>query len=481
MDLDEIIRNFFQGRSEEEKRDFLGFMFGKIWGQYDQQVMDRQLMIENEVNAMALPIPNANEGKPYEFVVALPPDKASMVISKVEGLTTDTLGLETILADDGRSFTITGTPSLAAFRDEKGKIGETSFNLTISYKYAGVVFPPAHPVLTKTASITINPDPRKLWVDLPVKWDEMPPPRYETPDQDKAYVPAPAPADGTQSKEIVAASKRGRSHAQEGTPRDDNFRVRHLETGWYILAVADGAGSAKFSREGSRIACDTVTELCTKSLLEDNEDLEAAISMYDKFKDQREGKARKQVGDALYHIAVTAAYQARKNIEAEASKRGKATKDYATTLLLAICKKFDYGWFIASFWVGDGAICLYGREAHTARILGTPDEGEFGGQTRFLTMPEIFSDAEALYKRLRVGIVPDFTALFLMSDGVSDPKFETNDNLNNPDRWDDLWKDLEENGVDLSHGNEASKEQLLSWLDFWSPGNHDDRTIAILH
>ena len=23
--------------------------------------------------------------------------------------------------------------------------------------------------------------------------------------------------------------------------------------------------------------------------------------------------------------------------------------------------------------------------------------------------------------------------------------------------------------------------QLLDWLDFWSPGNHDDRTIAILY
>ena len=156
-------------------------------------------------------------------------------------------------------------------------------------------------------------------------------------------------------------------------------------------------------------------------------------------------------------------------------------KSYATTLLLAICKQFSYGWFIASFWVGDGAICLYDQISHTAKMLGTPDEGEYAGQTRFLTMPEIFKDGTALYQRLRFQIIPDFTALFLMTDGVSDPKFETDANLNNPAKWDALWNDLSENGVELSDDNEAAKEQLLQWLDFWSPGNHDDRTIAILY
>ena len=114
-------------------------------------------------------------------------------------------------------------------------------------------------------------------------------------------------------------------------------------------------------------------------------------------------------------------------------------------------------------------------------VLGVPDEGEYAGQTRFLTMPEIFKDATSLYQRLRFRIVDDFTALFLMSDGVSDPKFETDANLNNPDKWDALWTDLKENGVELTDDNEETKNQLLAWLDFWSPGNHDDRTIAILY
>ena len=66
-----------------------------------------------------------------------------------------------------------------------------------------------------------------------------------------------------------------------------------------------------------------------------------------------------------------------------------------------------------------------------------------------------------------------------MTDGVTDPKFETDANLFKIEKWDDLWIDLSKE-VDFKDDNESSADQLLKWLDFWSPGNHDDRTIAIL-
>ena len=163
-------------------------------------------------------------------------------------------------------------------------------------------------------------------------------------------------------------------------------------------------------------------------------------------------------------------------------------KDFATTLMFAICKRFDFGWFIASFWVGDGAMCLYDDKKKIIKLLGTPDEGEFSGQTRFLTMPEIFRDKDVVSKRVRMTIVDDFTALYLMSDGVSDPMFETDRNLNDFGKWKEFSEHLRSGfpedgigGVELSDDNEKAAEQLLGWLDFWSPGNHDDRTIAILY
>ena len=43
-----------------------------------------------------------------------------------------------------------------------------------------------------------------------------------------------------------------------------------------------------------------------------------------------------------------------------------------------------------------------------------------------------------------------------------------------------LWSDLE-HAVALQERADGSEQRLLAWLDFWSQGNHDDRTIAILY
>jgi hypothetical protein len=83
---------------------------------------------------------------------------------------------------------------------------------------------------------------------------------------------------------------------------------------------------------------------------------------------------------------------------------------------------------IASFWVGDGGIGIYNKEKNEVFVLGTPDSGEFAGQTRFLTMSDIFADG-AYANRVKFKIVEDFTALVLMTDGITDPKFQTDNNL----------------------------------------------------
>lgn len=441
-------------------------------------------MAESEI-VWNLNIPNAKENQTYAQTIAMPIISleqlagVEIILEGVTGLNEETHGLILTVSSDGKSFSITGTPSLESFRKD-GATAQSAFELTLRYRFTGIEMPSDRPVLEKKIPFVINQDPRKLWKNIPVDWDKMPEPKYRKEDTQSEYVKVEALADGTPQKDIVAASKRGRSHAQEGKPRDDHFKMEHTGNGWYIMAVADGAGSAKFSREGSRIACEESVNFCIVQL-NNNKEFENAIARYDELKGEGENDARKIVGDYIYKIVGTTAFKAHKAINAEAAMAKNQPKQYATTLLLTICKKFPFGWFLASFWVGDGAICLYDRQAHTAKILGVPDEGEYAGQTRFLTMPEIFKDAASLYQRLRFNIVNDFTALFLMTDGVSDPKFETDANLNNPDKWDALWNDLKENRVELTDDNEAAKDQLLNWLDFWSPGNHDDRTIAILY
>ncbi|WP_300939066.1 PP2C family serine/threonine-protein phosphatase [Bacteroides acidifaciens] len=484
MTFEKIIQTIIGDTNDERAEGFLRFLSSKLWGLYNDYLMDKIKVAESEI-VWNLNMPNAKENQIYNQTVEMPKvssaqlPEVEILLDDVVGLEQDIHGLQLMVAPDKHSFAITGTPTLEHFRKD-GATALSTFELTLKYHFSGMEMPAERPVLERKVQFVINQDPRKLWRDIPVDWENMTEPKYKKDDIQIDYVKVEALSDGTPQKDIVAASKRGRSHAQEGKPRDDHFKMSHMDNGWYIMAVADGAGSAKYSREGSRIVCEEVTNYCMAQLA-NSKDFESAVKQYNEHKTESESDARKAVGDYIYKIVGTAAFKAHKSINAEAAIKKLPAKQYATTLLLAICKKFEFGWFIATFWVGDGVICLYNKQAHTAEVLGVPDEGEYAGQTRFLTMPEIFKDATSLYQRLRFRIVDDFTALFLMSDGVSDPKFETDANLNNPDKWDALWTDLKENGVELTDDNEETKNQLLAWLDFWSPGNHDDRTIAILY
>lgn len=484
MTTEKVLQTLIGEKSEERTDGFLKFLSAKLWSLYDQYLMDKVKMLESKIS-WNLKIDNAKENKPYSCMVGLPEihddhfSGVRIVLESVAGVDEETHGLSLKVAEDGKSFTIEGTPTLDKYRRD-GNSAPSTFDLVVKYRFEGMEMPSDCPSRERKIPFVINQDPRKLWREFPVDWDHMPDPKYKKDDVQVEYVKVESLADGTPQKDIVAASKRGRSHANEGKPRDDHFKLRYMENGWYIIAVADGAGSAKYSRKGSEIACEEVVNNCIVSLT-GNKKFEEAIALYNSQKAEDENGARKEVGDIIYEIVGNAALKAHKAINNEAAATKNEAKQYATTLLLTICKRFPFGWFVASFWVGDGAICLYDRVGHTAKILGVPDEGEYAGQTRFLTMPEIFKDTESFYKRLRFNIIDDFTALFLMTDGVSDPKFETDANLCNPDRWDALWDDLKENGVELTDDNEESKGQLLKWLDFWSPGNHDDRTIAILY
>lgn len=461
--LENVINKICVDSSKELISQFIESSISTIWNQFMSNI---RTMMETAVNDAPITIHNGSSKKPYQITV--PFDVKGVTDFFIEGL--DGTGLISTIAPDKKSFSITGIPT------KSGQI-----DLKLKYAFDGC---PKDNIPFRTLSFFINPDPRDLWKNIPVDWEHMPQPRYEKEDTQKEYVKVPSLPDGTPQMDIVAASKRGRSHAQEGKPRDDDFRLYYDDkSNWYVITVADGAGSAMYSREGSRIACETAVEHC-KSMLNAPKDFEEAISQYNTNIDSNEKEARKNVGDFVYKILGAAALKAHKAINETAKIQQEPVKKYATTFLLAIAKKFDFGWFVASYWVGDGAICLYNKENHSAKLMGIPDEGEYAGQTRFLTMPEIFKDGKAIYDRLRFCIVPDFTALFLMTDGVSDPMFETDANLNNVDKWDALWDNLlhdKEHPVNLVDDNEKSADELLDWLDFWSPGNHDDRTIAILY
>ena len=396
--------------------------------------------------SMSFVLPNGMVGKPYSTVLEFLPSSNAGVHYQVEGI--NDLGL--LFDKDAR--TLSGTPSAQ---------GDHKIYLAYRITYASGKFEDKYYVL----QLIINHDPRSLWKNIdPDKNDP-----YWKPNEDKATLITP-------ERVMVAASKRGRSHAHEGTFRDDDFGFRYMkDTGWHIVAVADGAGSAKYSRRGAQIACETALNYLEKILsAEMTENIAKLASEYNL---NPSPETSKPVADLLYSTLGNSASHSYNAILDEATEKSALPKDYSTTFIVSIAKKFPFGYFVAAFWVGDGGVGIY-EAGKGVKILGESDGGEFAGQTRFLTMKETVQPVE-VFRRIRFNIVEDFTALVLMSDGITDAKFQTDNNLARLEKWDELWKDIT-GTVELSRDNNEMDQQLLDWLDFWSPGNHDDRTIAIV-
>lgn len=417
--------------------------------EFDRKIKEElnQPFQQRQINQARFNLTNARVGKKYEFHFDIDQHAGSIEEVYIEGL--DEIGLHFDPDED----LISGTPTVAG-----------DHTLTLHYKIAGEECPDDDTeYFSRDIPFIVNPDPRSLWKNIDPPADA----EYPKANNDSS-------TEINNGFRLVSASTRGRSHAHEGTHRDDDYGMRYLEdSGWYLMTVADGAGSAKYSREGSKIACDTIMH-DLGAMSEINAELEQLIRTYEANPNEETGAP---IAKVLYSKLGNAALNAYNAIKAEADEKGEPIKAYGTTLLMSCCKKFEFGWFVAALWIGDGAIAIYQQGADPI-LLGKPDGGEFAGQTRFLTMSEIFKDDD-LFDRVRFNIVDEFTALILMTDGVSDPKFQTDHNLEQGPQWDALWEDMSET-VNFDTNNESIDQELLNWLDFWSPGNHDDRTISIL-
>jgi len=174
---------------------------------------------------------------------------------------------------------------------------------------------------------------------------------------------------------------RGRSHIKEDVPCQD--RAKGMEKdGVALIALADGAGSAKCSHIGAELAIEAVSAELTAGFDE-------ALSL------QEEDIAAGWLDRILA------------SLESTADANGMVAADYASTLLVVAVKGDSY---IAGH-LGDGLIAV---EREELEVLSHPENGEYANSTYFTTS----RDAEA---RLRIyrGNVEDIKAFFLMSDGTA--------------------------------------------------------------
>lgn len=480
--------------------------------QENQKMMMEKWTLKNKIRDIIekqLIIPNATVGKPYEAALAF--DKAGMndlVFTEFEGL--EEYGL--VYNQDAE--TIKGNPT-------------QSGDLKVKMKFRISGETPNSELHEKVVSLVINADPKSLWKNIPSdkgRDDEWKKQNYWKPDNTGIFQPLG-------DKHIVVASKRGRSHANVGSFRDDDFAVKDFgNTGWSIVCVADGAGSAKLSRQGSKIACDGIVDFFIETLndavLKEIDDIvkkyhhisnavpasieirpqdekpgiepvipsnEIQVNAGPGDTDSENSKAelsdptheiQKELKLFLYNNLGKAAFSVHKRIEAFATEKGAQIKDFHSTLIFALFKKYEFGYAVLSFGVGDCPIGLLNKEMTELKLMNWLDVGEFGGGTRFITMPEIFS-SDKFPTRFGFKLIEDFSYLMLMTDGIYDPKFVVEANLEKLEKWKEFLDDLggkNDDGIKVEFNleNKGIADQLSAWMDFWSPGNHDDRTLAIV-
>lgn len=454
--------------------------------QQNQKDMIDKWQLKNRITDVIqnpIQIPNATVGKVYERKIDFKKLGLDYItFSKFEGL--EDYGLQF----DSKTEMLSGTP-----------IQNGEFKIKFKFRVEGEE---GDSVLNeKLINLIINADPKSLWKNIESNTTDA----FWKPDNIQEF-------QSLGTKNIVVSSKRGRSHANVGSFRDDDYAFKFFEnTGWSVVAVADGAGSSKSSRKGSEIACNQVINYFENNLtIELSDNFDRLINEFTSESNQNTAIAtdvsvnkiientdielvvdeevvettKNKINKFIYNNLGGCAKSVYNTLEEFAIKYEFDIKELHSTLIFSLFKKYDFGYVILTFGVGDCPIGIINHDKTDFKLMNWLDVGEFGGGTRFITMPEIFT-SDKFSTRFGFKIIDDFSYLILMTDGIYDAKFVVEANLEKLEKWNEFISDLEGNNDDkakviFDKSNSEIANQLSVWMDFWSPGNHDDRTLAII-
>lgn len=232
--------------------------------------------------------------------------------------------------------------------------------------------------------------------------------------------------------EITASRVRGKKHKHEGSNCDDWFEVSNYGK-IACAAVADGAGSKKFSRVGAKISCMSAVSYMRKSLeklFTENPDISEKFSLPVTDSSFLEicGLLASIVQNSVISAAeaVETAFKSRSCIPeySQFLERELSLNDFSSTLLTAMIIPIDKNskeCIIITCQIGDGAVALINADDNSVKLMGVPDSGDFSGETDFLTSPKM-KNIETLQNRTKISKSP-VSAVLMMTDGVADDYF----------------------------------------------------------
>jgi serine/threonine protein phosphatase PrpC len=210
--------------------------------------------------------------------------------------------------------------------------------------------------------------------------------------------------DAVQNWTIVGCSVRGAGHERDGRPCQDvhgfhDVEIRSPAIGGVassaeqrlqIIAVADGAGSARFAEEGAKVAVDAASTELRRALEESAGDWASAI-------------------EPTLRGALRAARSA---VDLVATERGASAGDFACTLILTVLGTRS----IAGIQIGDGGVVVSTAADHSVCVTASaPQKSEYFNEVCFLTSSAYESEARVFFRNLESDPV---CAVAVFSDGI---------------------------------------------------------------
>ena len=191
---------------------------------------------------------------------------------------------------------------------------------------------------------------------------------------------------------IASASVVGTSHIRSGLPCQDSTQFRYLPIpdappDTLIAAVADGAGSAPYSDQGSRLAAGSSIDSIASSLANRT----AGVNV-----------------ESLRGMLAESIQAAHRAINDLAQANGHRPREYASTLLVAV---YADG-LLGAAQIGDGAVVAAGDDGEYV-LVTSPDRGEYANETSFVTETQSAADPQ-------ISVLRDFRArsVAMFSDGI---------------------------------------------------------------
>lgn len=193
---------------------------------------------------------------------------------------------------------------------------------------------------------------------------------------------------------VVSSSVPGVRHRQHGIGCHDKYESKELLNGLLIIAMADGAGSAKEAETGAQLAVQVAVEGLARNL----------------------AQPQLRPGHDLLRSALHEAWMA---VQKQASQLAVSASDLASTMLLVTATPTE----IWSLQIGDGAIVVRGKDRVLHR-LGQAQRGEFANETSFLVSPDAILNASAAHFAgawSELAVLTDGLEVISTSPGASEP------------------------------------------------------------